>query len=51
MADNSKEQKEPGKTAIVRKAVMLSMGVFFFSIILFIAIVVVAARFAGRNMH
>lgn len=51
MADEKKEKKDPGKAAIVRKAVMLSMGVFFFGIVLFIAIVVIAARFAAKNVH
>lgn len=42
---NSEEQS---KKAIVRKAILVAFGVFFFGVVLFVGIVLVVARLAQK---
>lgn len=42
------EDTELGRGAIVGRALVLAVGVFFFSVTLFVAIVIVLAKFANK---
>lgn len=52
MSEDKKEQaklERQKKAAVLRKAIGFSVGVFFFGVGLFVAIVILIARFASKT--
>jgi len=43
------EQPETSKGAMLRKAILVAVGVFFFGVALFIGIAILIARFATKG--